>query len=51
MALYKISQLQTKQWKYNQGNQVVAAGQINFFPKTQVVVLVYDKMASIMPHS
>ena len=26
-------------------------GQINFFPKTQVVVPVYDKMASIMPHS
>ena len=33
------------------GYQVVAAGQINFFLKTQVVVPVYDKMASIMPHS
>ena len=30
---------------------MVATGQINFIPKTQVVVPVYDKMASIMPHS
>ena len=30
---------------------MVVTGQINFFPKTQVVVAVYDNMASIMPHS
>ena len=29
---------------------MVATGQINFIPKTQVMVPVYDKMASIMPH-
>ena len=38
-------------WKYNQRYQVVATGQINFIPKTQVVVPVYNKMAYIMPHS
>ena len=37
--------------KIRSGYQVVATGQINFFPKTQVVVPVYDRMASIVPHS
>ena len=30
---------------------MAATGQINVIPKTQVAVPVYDKMASIMPHS
>ena len=33
------------------GYQVFATGQIGFFPKAQIVVPVYDKMASMMAHS